>query len=43
MNTEIMAHKNFIKGELYNLSKIIDQVRTEQCNQTNFMEGIINS
>lgn len=38
MNAEIKALKSFFKDELYSLSKNKDQVTTEQCNQTDFME-----
>ena len=40
MNAEIMALESFAKDETYSLSKNIDRVRTEQCNQTDFMEEI---
>ena len=37
LNAEIRALKSFVKDEL-SLSKNIDRVRTEQCNQTHFMK-----
>ena len=40
MNAELMALKSFVMDELYGLNKNIDQVRVEQCDQTNFMEGM---
>ena len=38
MNAEIIALKRFVKEELRSLNKYVDRVRTEQCNQTDFME-----
>ena len=38
MHAEIIALKSFVKEELYSLNKNIDQVRTKQCNHTDFME-----
>ena len=38
MHAEIIALKSFVKEELYSLNKNVDRVRTEQCNQTDFME-----
>ena len=40
MNAELMALKSFVMDELYGLNKNIDRVRIEQCDQTNFMEGM---
>ena len=40
MHAEIIALKSFVKEELYSLNKNVDRVRTEQCNQTDFMEEI---
>ena len=40
MNAEIIALKNFVKDETNSLSKNIDQVKAEMCNQTNFMKRI---
>ena len=37
MNTEIIALQSFVKDELYSLSKTIDRVKTEECNQTDFI------
>ena len=38
MHAEIIALKSFVKEELCSLSNNVDRVRTEQCNQTDFME-----
>ena len=35
-----MALKNFVKDETNSLSKNIDQVKAEMCNQTNIMKRI---
>ena len=37
LTDEVMVIKNFIMDELYNFSRSIDRVRTEQIEQTNFM------
>ena len=35
-----MAIKNFMMDKLYSLSRIIERVRTEQIDQTNFMGDV---
>ena len=40
LTTEVVDIKNYIKDELYSLSRSIDPVRTEQIDQTDFM-GIV--
>ena len=40
LTTEIMTIKSFIMNELHRLSRSIDRVKTEQIDQTNFMEDV---
>ena len=40
LTAEVVDIKNYIKDELYSLSRSIDPVRTEQIDQTDFM-GIV--
>ena len=40
LTAEVMDIKNFIMDELYRLSRSIDRVKTEQIDQTNFMDDV---
>ena len=40
LTTEIMTIKSFIMSELHRLSRSIDRVKTEQIDQTNFIEDV---
>ena len=42
LNAEIIALKSFVRDELYSLIKSIDRVRTEQCNQIDFLKEMKN-
>ena len=42
INAELMAIKSFVMDELYSFNKTLDRIRTEQCDQTKFIQEMKN-